>query len=284
MIDLCLLTQKNQTLWGVIGRNIALWQNLWVGVGRFERRLSSARASLALCGRFNQFRSPYSWITMRRALRKRRVFDFVPSYLNIFIHIFIKRRCPNEWTLWQKMKAILHSTWDMAERVSRLRVPFCLLFLWIKKVKPLRLRSPPPGRSEIDEERSSIAEAWCSTSVWPNSVLPAQRRTLNHIIMAFTVVFVGEQRRDTYYRNDPSEYDLEVLERQGPSFISYVARVCLWVLYICGVQLVSWWQRWHVLRFFNVVWRVYDVTCAWVQLQLTQCKHCHSILSFFFSS
>ena len=66
-----------------IGRNIALWQNLWVGrgVGRFERRSSSARASLALCGRFNQFRSPYSWITMRRALRKRRVFDFVPSYL-----------------------------------------------------------------------------------------------------------------------------------------------------------------------------------------------------------
>ena len=27
------------------------------------------------------FRSPYSWITMRRALRKGRVFDFVPSYL-----------------------------------------------------------------------------------------------------------------------------------------------------------------------------------------------------------
>ena len=76
MIDLCLLTQKNQTLWGVIGRNIALWQNLWVGVGRFERRSSSA-----LCGWFNQIRSPYSWITMRRALRKGRVFDFVPSYL-----------------------------------------------------------------------------------------------------------------------------------------------------------------------------------------------------------
>ena len=76
MIDLCLLTQKNQTLQGVIGRNIALWQNLWVRVGRFERRSSSARASLALCGRFNQFRSPYSWITMRRALRKRPVFLF----------------------------------------------------------------------------------------------------------------------------------------------------------------------------------------------------------------
>ena len=66
---------------GVIGWNIALWQNLWVGVGRFQRPSSSARALLALCGRFNQFRSPYSWITMRRALRRRRVFDFVPSYL-----------------------------------------------------------------------------------------------------------------------------------------------------------------------------------------------------------
>ena len=43
-IDLCLLTEKNQTLKGVIGRNIALWQNLWVGVGRFERRSSSAHA------------------------------------------------------------------------------------------------------------------------------------------------------------------------------------------------------------------------------------------------
>ena len=61
---------------GVIGRNIALWQNLWVGVGRFERRSSSARASLALALRG---RSPYSWITIRRALRKRRVFDFVPQ-------------------------------------------------------------------------------------------------------------------------------------------------------------------------------------------------------------
>ena len=29
---------------GVIGQNIALWQNLWVGVGWFERRSSSARA------------------------------------------------------------------------------------------------------------------------------------------------------------------------------------------------------------------------------------------------
>ena len=31
-----------------------------------------------------KFRLPYSWITMRRSLRKRRVFDFVPSYLKRF--------------------------------------------------------------------------------------------------------------------------------------------------------------------------------------------------------
>ena len=45
MIDLCLLTQKNQTLYGVIGRNTALWQNLCAGLGRFDRRSSSAHAS-----------------------------------------------------------------------------------------------------------------------------------------------------------------------------------------------------------------------------------------------
>ena len=55
MIDLCLLTQKNQTLQGVIGQNIALWQNLWVGVGRFERR-SSARRLRSAAGSINSGR------------------------------------------------------------------------------------------------------------------------------------------------------------------------------------------------------------------------------------
>ena len=54
--------------------------------------------------------------------------------------------------------------------------------------------------------------------------------------MAFTVVFVGEQRRDTYYRNDPSEYDLGVLDCQGPCYISYLEGLCLWVQ-LCGVKL-----------------------------------------------
>ena len=59
-----------------VGRGMPIWTSVVV----------RARVVLALCGpycgRFNQFRSPYSWITMRRALCKRRVFDFVPSYLN----------------------------------------------------------------------------------------------------------------------------------------------------------------------------------------------------------
>ena len=53
-----------------------------VGVGRFERPSSSARArrlrsaaSSINCGRH------VLAFTMRRALRKRRVFGFVPSYL-----------------------------------------------------------------------------------------------------------------------------------------------------------------------------------------------------------
>ena len=42
------VTLHLQALSGVIGRNIALWQNLWVEVGRFEHRLSSARVTCAL--------------------------------------------------------------------------------------------------------------------------------------------------------------------------------------------------------------------------------------------
>ena len=38
--------------------------------------------------------------------------------------------------------------------------------------------------------------------------LHAQRRTLCIIIVVVVDAFVGEQRRDTYYRNDPSKYGL----------------------------------------------------------------------------
>ena len=133
---------------------------------------------------------------------------------------------------------------------THLPISLCLLFLWIKRWNHSGCGLPLPADQRSTRNGHQSLRPWCSTSVWPNSVLPAQRRTLNHIIMAFTVVFVGEQRRDTYYRNDPSEYDLEVLERQGPSYISYMARVCLWVLCM-RCELVSWWQRWHVVRCWN---------------------------------
>ena len=82
MIDIRLLTQKNQTLQRVFGWNIALRQKVWVGKGRFLSKWTAARARVACALRPGRsVRSPYSWITMRRSLRKRRVFDFVPSYL-----------------------------------------------------------------------------------------------------------------------------------------------------------------------------------------------------------
>ena len=65
----------NWTKYCTVAKSVGRGRPIWTLV------VVRARASLALCGRFNQFRSPYSWITMRRALRKRRVFDFVPSYL-----------------------------------------------------------------------------------------------------------------------------------------------------------------------------------------------------------
>ena len=66
----------NWTKYCTVAKSVGRGRPIWTPV------VVRARASLALCGRFNQFQSPYSWITMRRALRKRRVFDFVPSYLN----------------------------------------------------------------------------------------------------------------------------------------------------------------------------------------------------------
>ena len=102
---------------GVIGRNIALWQNLSVGVGRFARRSSSARASLALFGRFNQFRSPYSWITMRRALRKRRVFDFVPSCIEWKIK-HTRTSTSSRTGLTQSLQSILAYLFDGASLLS----------------------------------------------------------------------------------------------------------------------------------------------------------------------
>ena len=65
----------NWTKYCTVAKSVGRGRPIWTSV------IVRARTSLALCGWFNQFRSPYSWITMRRALRKWRVFDFVPSYL-----------------------------------------------------------------------------------------------------------------------------------------------------------------------------------------------------------
>ena len=41
--------------------------------------------------------------------------------------------------------------------------------------------------------------------------LPAQRTTLQLIIMACGFDFATEQRKDAYYRNDPKKYGLNIL-------------------------------------------------------------------------
>ena len=80
MIDIMSADSEKPNTTGVFGRNIAMWQKKY-GSGkanfcRTEFNRTAAHTSLALCGRVNQFRSPYSGITMRRSLRKRRVFFF----------------------------------------------------------------------------------------------------------------------------------------------------------------------------------------------------------------
>ena len=74
----------NWTKYWTVAKSVGRGRPIWTSV------VVRARASLALCGRFNQFRSPYYWITMRRALCKRCVFDFVPSYLN-FCNFWVKQ-------------------------------------------------------------------------------------------------------------------------------------------------------------------------------------------------
>ena len=69
MMDICLLTQKNQTLEGIFGWNIALWQNIWVGIGQFLSNWTAARASLALCGAAESINSGRHILESRRADR-----------------------------------------------------------------------------------------------------------------------------------------------------------------------------------------------------------------------
>ena len=71
-----------------------------------------------------------------------------------------------------------------------------------QKATPPSLPIKDGQRTVINHQRSCIQRR-CR-----KGVLPAQERMLCVILVANAVVFVGEQRRDTYYRNDPSEYDL----------------------------------------------------------------------------
>ena len=73
---------KYCTVANSIGRSWPIWTSVVV----------CARNACALRP-VDQFLSPYSGITMRRALRKRSLFAFVPTYLNKKV-IFDGARCP----------------------------------------------------------------------------------------------------------------------------------------------------------------------------------------------
>ena len=90
-------------------------------------------------------------------------------------------------------------------------VLFCFeCFHWFKRnfsVGVLLLRLA----TNEQEERSSMR---LQSSCEPCRIqLHAQRRTLQLIIEVVVRVFVETQRRDAYYRNDPSKYGLKACKR-----------------------------------------------------------------------
>ena len=105
------------------GRSRPIWTSVVV----------CARASLALCGRFNQFRSPYSWITMRRALRKRRVFDFVPSYLKYYRKRGSASYIVRQWLLWEGERERERET-PVTSLISRLNREWSCIWLPRRRV------------------------------------------------------------------------------------------------------------------------------------------------------
>ena len=69
------------------------------------------------------------------------------------------------------------------------------------------MRILPPNTSKSARERSSmITKRHRKSNV--SNLLPAQKKALPLIIVVANVVYVREQRRDTYYRNDPKKYGL----------------------------------------------------------------------------
>ena len=65
------------------------------------------------------------------------------------------------------------------------------------------------------KERSSRWQSRSEEDGSPNE-LHAKRGALLLIIGAVVRVFVKSQRRDTYYRNDPSKYGLEIRGKRKP--------------------------------------------------------------------
>ena len=74
--------------------------------------------------------------------------------------------------------------------------------------EPLWMWVLPPDIPKNNKERWSMITRSHYKSDTSN-LLPAQKKALRLIIVATNVVFVREQRRDTYYRNDPKKYGLE---------------------------------------------------------------------------
>ena len=76
------------------------------------------------------------------------------------------------------------------------------------------------------EERSSISKV--PVRALDLTALHAQGGVLQLIIMAEGVVFVGKQRRDAYYRNDPSKYGLK--ESGPPKSTTFIK-----IVFECGI-------------------------------------------------
>ena len=79
--------------------------------------------------------------------------------------------------------------------------------------------STTPLKSVVERSSMTLSMHFCKSCV----KLHAQRRTHQLIIRAVVRVFVETQRRDAYYRNDPSKYGLEM---RGENLVSYGRQEC----------------------------------------------------------
>lgn len=70
------------------------------------------------------------------------------------------------------------------------------------------MRSPPPSPHYWSKGNGHQSSPTDCHEGKIDDVLRAQKWTLRIVITVDGVVFVGMQRRDAYYRNDPSKYGL----------------------------------------------------------------------------